>query len=55
MDKKKVKAQHSDEKLKISQDKEYEVLDYDSNQDKVKVFSDDNQVIWVSLSLFELK
>ncbi len=49
---KKVKAKVSDQKLKISQDSEYEVLDYDSTKDKVKILDDDKQVIWVDLSLF---
>lgn len=48
----KVKAKVSDPSLKISQDKEYEVLDADTVKDKVKVISDDNQVVWVDLSLF---
>lgn len=52
MDKKKVKAKVEEPKLKITQDKEYEVLDYDQNQDKVKVYDDNGQVVWVSLALF---
>lgn len=48
----KVKAKVSDPNLKISQDKEYDVLDYDPNKNKVKVLDDNKQVVWVDLSLF---
>lgn len=49
---KKVIAKVSDPKLQISRDQEYEVLDYDPNKNKVKILDDNNQVIWVDLSLF---
>lgn len=42
----------SDPNLKVTQGKDYEVLDFDKGQDKVKIIADDGSVVWVSLSLF---
>jgi hypothetical protein len=48
----KIQAVNSDPNLKVTQGKDYEVLDRDKVQDKVKIIADDGSVVWVSLSLF---
>lgn len=45
-------AASSDPNLKITQGKDYQVLDHDKSQDKVKVIADDGSVVWVSVYLF---
>lgn len=48
----KVQAVNSDPNLKVTQGKDYEVLDRDKSQDKVKIIADDGSVVWVSVYLF---
>lgn len=48
----KVEAINSDPNLKITKGNDYEVLDRDKGQDKVKVIADDGSVVWVSIYLF---
>lgn len=47
-----VQAANSDPNLKITQGKDYKVLDRDNSNDKVKVIADDGSVVWVSIHLF---